>query len=71
MVAVPWPSAEGEGTWQQYVAVPVENLVSRIASHTRQCKQERGQFKSTDSAIKDADIMQKYCAGACEGRGVT
>ncbi|EIE25506.1 NAD(P)-binding protein [Coccomyxa subellipsoidea C-169] len=27
VVAVPWPSTEGEGTWQQYVAVPLENLV--------------------------------------------
>lgn len=28
VVGVPWPSAEGEGTWQQYVAAPLENLVS-------------------------------------------
>ena len=27
VVGVPWPSAEGEGTWQQYVNVPLENLV--------------------------------------------
>lgn len=30
VVGVPWPSAEGEGTWQQYVAVPLENLVSQM-----------------------------------------
>jgi NADPH:quinone reductase-like Zn-dependent oxidoreductase len=28
VVAVPWPSAEGEGTWQEYVSVPVKNLVT-------------------------------------------
>ena len=27
VVGVPWPSAEGEGTWQQYVNVPLEHLV--------------------------------------------
>ncbi|CAL8460825.1 g356 [Coccomyxa elongata] len=27
VVGVPWPSAEGEGTWQQYVAAPLENLI--------------------------------------------
>ena len=26
-MGVPWPSAEGEGTWQQYANVPIENLV--------------------------------------------
>lgn len=28
VVGVPWPAAEGEGTYQQYVAVPLEHLVS-------------------------------------------
>ncbi len=29
VVAVPWPGREtGQGTWQQYVAVPEKNLVS-------------------------------------------
>ncbi|BDA41741.1 Enoyl-[acyl-carrier-protein] reductase, mitochondrialial [Coccomyxa sp. Obi] len=27
VVGVPWPSAEGEGTWQQFVAAPLENLI--------------------------------------------
>ncbi|KAL3148871.1 hypothetical protein ABBQ32_001743 [Trebouxia sp. C0010 RCD-2024] len=27
VVAVPWPTAEGEGTYQQYVATPEKNLV--------------------------------------------
>ena len=27
VVGVPWPSAEGEGTWQQYINVSIENLV--------------------------------------------
>ena len=28
VVAVPWPTAGGEGTYQQYVAVPEKDLVS-------------------------------------------
>ena len=28
MVAVPWPAANGAGTWQQYVSVPEGHLVS-------------------------------------------
>jgi hypothetical protein len=27
VVAVPWPTAGGVGTWQQYVCVPEEHLV--------------------------------------------
>jgi len=27
VVGVPWPSAEGEGTWQQDVNVPLEHLI--------------------------------------------
>ncbi len=27
VVAVPWPTASGNGTWQQYVCVPEEHLV--------------------------------------------
>ena len=27
VIAVPWPQFQGEGTWQQYVAVKEENLV--------------------------------------------
>ena len=27
VVGVPWPSEKGEGTWQQYVAVPLKHLV--------------------------------------------
>ncbi|CAL5219342.1 g1156 [Coccomyxa viridis] len=26
VVAAPWPAAEGQGTWQQYVVVHVDNL---------------------------------------------
>ena len=32
VVGVPWPSAEGEGTWQQYVNVPFEHLVRPAAA---------------------------------------
>ena len=32
VVGVPWPSAEGEGTWQQYVNVPLEHLVRPAAA---------------------------------------
>ena len=32
VVGVPWPSAEGEGTWQQYVNVPLEHLVRPTAA---------------------------------------
>ena len=32
VVGVPWPSAEGEGTWQQYVNVPLEHLVRSAAA---------------------------------------
>ena len=28
VVAVPWPTAGGDGTYQQYVAVPEKDLVS-------------------------------------------
>ena len=42
MVAVPWPSAEGEGTWQQYVNVPLEHLVgpARRLLHPAQASME-------------------------------
>ena len=33
VVGVPWPSAEGEGTWQQYVNVPLEHLVRPAAAY--------------------------------------
>ena len=32
VVAVPWPTAGGEGTYQQYVATPEKDLVTVSAS---------------------------------------
>ena len=51
VVAVPWPSTEGEGTWQQYVAVPLENLVSwpaYLSATVSRCKQSRGSFQKKE-----------------------
>ena len=33
VVAVPWPTAGGEGTYQQFVAVPEKDLVSIHDAH--------------------------------------
>ena len=35
VVAVPWPTAGGEGTYQQYVATPEKDLVNLCAKTTR------------------------------------
>ena len=35
VVAVPWPTAKGEGTYQQYVAVPEKHLVGLLIKLTR------------------------------------
>ena len=37
VVGVPWPAAEGEGTYQQYVTVPLEHLVRLCSSPPCQC----------------------------------
>ena len=72
VVAVPWPSAEGEGTWQQYVAVPIENLVCCYCFEHCHCKQTPGKFNRVYFII--ADIAMMHCqysyAGASERRGV-
>ena len=36
VTAAPWPTEEGEGTWQQHVLVPAKDLVTAYC-RTRRC----------------------------------